>query len=54
MRVERKRFEVDRAEGKVLGVCAGLANRTGLDVTVIRIGTVLVALLASVPWILAL
>ena len=49
-----QRFEVDRDEGKVLGVCAGLAKSTGLDVTVIRIGAVLVALLVSVPWILAL
>ena len=49
-----KRFEADRANGKVLGVCAGLANSTGLDVTVVRIGAVLTALLVSVPWILAL
>ena len=49
-----KRFEVDRDEGKVLGVCAGLAKTTGLDVTVVRIGAVLVALLVSVPWIVAL
>jgi phage shock protein C len=49
-----KRFEVDRANGKVLGVCAGLANSTGLDVTVVRIGAVLTALLVSIPWILAL
>jgi phage shock protein C len=49
-----KRFEVDRDEGKVLGVCAGLAKSTGLDVTVVRIGAVLLALLVSVPWILAL
>ena len=26
----RTDFEVDRKEGKLLGVCAGLANRTGL------------------------
>jgi len=49
-----KRFEVDRVQGKMLGVCAGLANSTGLDVTVVRIGAVLTALLVSIPWILAL
>src|SRR5829696_3522648 len=49
-----KRFEVDRANGKVLGVCAGLAVSTGLDVTVVRIGAVLTALLVSVPWIVIL
>jgi phage shock protein C len=48
-----KRFEADRANGKVLGVCAGLANSTGLDVTVVRIGAVLTALLVSIPWIVA-
>lgn len=48
-----KRFEADRANGKVLGVCAGLANSTGLDVTVVRIGAVLTALLVSIPWVVA-
>ena len=49
-----QRFEVDRDEGKVLGVCAGLARSTGLDPTVIRIGAVLMAVLVSVPVIVAL
>ena len=53
MSVRGRRFEVDRAEGKVLGVCAGLAKTTGLDVTVVRIGAVLTALLVSVPWVVA-
>ena len=43
-------FEVDRKEGKLLGVCAGLANRTGLDVTIIRVAVVLSALLLSFTW----
>jgi phage shock protein C len=47
MRSRATRFEVDRAEGKLLGVCAGLANRTGLDVTIIRVAVVLLALFAS-------
>jgi len=46
------RFEVDRANGKLLGVCAGLANRTGVDATIIRIGLVLFAVLIT-PWIFA-
>jgi phage shock protein C len=28
---------LDRSNAKILGVCAGLANRTGLDVTGLRI-----------------
>ena len=50
MRVRGRRFEVDRAEGKFLGVCAGIANQTGLDATIIRIGLVLVTLLGAFPW----
>ena len=46
------RFEVDRSEGKLLGVCAGLANQTGIDVTLIRVGLVLVTLLGAFPWTL--
>lgn len=50
MRGRRRRFAVDRAEGKFLGVCAGIANHTGIDATVIRIGLVLVTLLGAFPW----
>ena len=50
MRVRGRRFEVDRAEGKFLGVCAGIANHTGVDATIIRIGLVLVTLLGAFPW----
>ena len=31
MNMRGKRFEVDRENGKLLGVCAGLANHTGID-----------------------
>ena len=34
------RFLLDKRHGKFLGVCAGLANRTGIDVTWIRVATV--------------
>ena len=50
MRGSRRRFAVDRAEGKFLGVCAGIANHTGIDATIIRIGLVLVTLLGAFPW----
>ena len=43
MSMRRRNFEVDRENGKMLGVCAGLANTTGIDATVIRIGAVLLA-----------
>ena len=44
-------FEVDRTRGKLLGVCAGLAARTGLDVTIIRVAVVLAALVGSFTWV---
>ncbi len=33
----RTRFYRDQANGKVMGVCAGLADYTGFDVTLVRI-----------------
>lgn len=50
MSVRGKRFETDRSQGKILGVCAGIANQTGIDATIIRIGVVVLALAVSVPW----
>lgn len=50
MRVRGRRFEVDKVEGKFLGVCAGIANHTNVDATIIRVGLVLVTLLGAFPW----
>ena len=33
----RTRFYLDKRHGKVMGVCSGIANYTGLDVTLVRI-----------------
>jgi len=30
-------FATDKANGKMMGVCAGLARSTGLDVTLVRV-----------------
>ena len=50
MSVRGTKFELDRAEGKLLGVCAGLARSTGIDATIIRIGLVVVTLMGAFPW----
>lgn len=42
-------FALDRPNGKIMGVCAGLSNRTGLDVTLIRVALVLLTLCALGP-----
>lgn len=50
MRGTGSRFEIDRENGKWLGVCAGLGNHLGVDPTVIRVALVLVTLLGAFPW----
>jgi phage shock protein C len=39
-----RKFALDRANGKILGVCAGLAETTGWDVTLIRVALVVVTI----------
>jgi phage shock protein C len=48
MKMRGRRFEVDPENKKLLGVCAGIANQTGLDPTIVRVGVVVLALLISV------
>jgi phage shock protein C len=52
MNMRGNRFETDRENGKLLGVCAGIANATGVDVTIIRVGFVLTTILGGFPWTL--
>jgi phage shock protein C len=47
------KFYLDKKNKKWLGVCAGIADYTGLDVTLIRIGTVLLTVLGSGMTIIA-
>ncbi|EQB01335.1 PspC domain-containing protein [Sphingobium baderi] len=42
-------FTLDRRNGKIMGVCAGLSNRISVDVTLIRIAVVLLTLCALGP-----
>lgn len=42
-------FTLDRGNAKIMGVCAGLAERTGVDALVIRVGLVLLTLFALGP-----
>ncbi len=32
------KFYLDKRNGKIMGVCSGIADYTGIDVTLIRIG----------------
>lgn len=43
MSASRTKFYLDKQNAKWLGVCAGIADYTGIDVTWVRVGTVLLA-----------
>ena len=45
----KKVFYLDKANGKVLGVCAGLANHMNWDPTFVRVAVVLLTLV-TFPW----
>lgn len=46
----RSRFEVDRSEAKLMGVCAGLGRSLGIDATIVRIAFVVATLVGGWPW----
>ena len=47
MSARHTKFYLDRANKKWMGVCAGIADYTGLDVTLVRIGMVVLTVLGS-------
>ena len=47
MNSPRTRFYRDKINGKIMGVCAGIADYTGVDVLWIRLGAVLATVLGS-------
>ena len=47
-----KKFQLDRRNGKFMGVCAGVGNYLGIDPTIVRIAAVVVTLLGAFPWTL--
>lgn len=53
MSARHTKFYLDKQNGKLMGVCAGIADYTGVDVTVVRIGTVLLTILGSGMTIIA-
>jgi len=53
MNARHTKFYLDKRNGKFMGVCAGIADYTGVDVTLVRIGTVLLTVLGSGMTIIA-
>lgn len=41
------RFMINRTDGKVMGVAAGIADYSGVDPTIVRLGLVALTLLAG-------
>jgi phage shock protein C len=52
MTPQRTKFYTDKQNAKWKGVCAGISDYTGIDVTWVRVGTVIVTLLGAFPWTL--
>jgi phage shock protein C len=48
----KKRFYLDKPNGRIFGVCSGIARHMGWDPTFVRVGVVLVTLLGAFPWTL--
>lgn len=49
----RTRFYLDKRNGKIMGVCAGIADYFGWDVTLVRIGFALGAIMGGGSTLLA-
>ena len=47
MSARHTRFYLDKRNAKFLGVCAGIADYTGIDATWIRVGVVLLTIIGS-------
>jgi phage shock protein C len=50
MSAAHTKFYLDKQNKKWKGVCAGIADYTGVDVTVIRIGMVVLTFVGGFPW----
>ena len=53
MSARHTKFYLDKKNGKFMGVCAGIADYTGVDATLVRIGAVLLTVLGSGMTIIA-
>ncbi|MES1970922.1 MAG: envelope stress response membrane protein PspC [Pseudomonadota bacterium] len=52
MSASRTKFYLDKQNSKWLGVCSGIADYTGVDVTWVRVGAVLLTIAGGFPWTL--
>jgi len=52
MSASRTKFYLDKQNGKWSGVCAGIADYTGIDVTWVRVGAIVLTIAGGFPWTL--
>ena len=52
MSAKHTKFYLDKENRKWKGVCAGIADYTGVDATIIRIGLVILTFVGGFPWTL--
>ena len=52
MSARHTKFYLDKQNKKWKGVCAGIADYTGFDVTLVRIGLVVLTCVGGFPWTL--
>lgn len=52
MSASRTKFYLDKQNRKWLGVCSGIADYTGVDVTWVRVGMVVLTIAGGFPWTL--
>ena len=52
MSAKHTKFYLDKENKKWKGVCAGIADYTGVDATIIRIGLVILTFVGGFPWTL--
>jgi phage shock protein C len=52
MSASRTQFYLDKQNAKWKGVCAGIADYTGIDVLFVRVGVVVLTLAGGFPWTL--
>ncbi|HEX8481219.1 MAG TPA: envelope stress response membrane protein PspC [Allosphingosinicella sp.] len=52
MSAPHTKFYLDKQNKKWKGVCSGIADYTGVDVTIIRIGLVILTFCGGFPWTL--
>lgn len=52
MSASRTKYYLDKQNKKWLGVCSGIADYTGIDATLVRVGVVLLTIAGGFPWTL--